>query len=45
MAYNFKPLIERYGLLRHVNAGNLILEDDKIDPLLYDAKAFMTQPI
>jgi len=40
MAAKFKPLIERYGLLRHVNAGNLILEDDKTNSTLYEAKAF-----
>jgi hypothetical protein len=45
MASKFKPLIERYGLLRHVNAGNLILEDDKTNPLLYDATAFLPQPL
>jgi hypothetical protein len=35
-----KPLIEKYGILKHVNAARLLQEDDKRNPTLYDAKAF-----
>jgi len=40
MAKNLKPLIEKYGILKHVNAGNLLLEDDKRNRILYQAGAF-----
>jgi Putative phage abortive infection protein len=39
-AEKFKPLIEKYGILKHVNASNLLQEDDKRNPMFYDTKAF-----
>lgn len=40
LAVKMKPLIEKFGILKHVNAENLLLEDDKRNLMLYDAKAF-----
>jgi hypothetical protein len=40
LAKNFRPLIEKYGILKHVNARNLLIEDDKRNRALYQAGAF-----
>jgi hypothetical protein len=40
LAAKFKPLIEKYGVLKHVNTAKLLQEDDKRNPLLYEANAF-----
>jgi hypothetical protein len=39
----FKPLIERYGLLKHVNRADLADLTHKTNPALYQPAAFMSQ--
>lgn len=39
----FKPLIEHYGILRHVNKAHLFIPSDKDDSTLYPPKAFLPQ--
>jgi hypothetical protein len=40
LAVKMKPLIEKYGILKHVNPGHLLQKEDKRDPMLYEASAF-----
>jgi hypothetical protein len=40
LAVKFKPLIECYGVLKHVNANHLLHPDDKIDESFYKSSAF-----
>ena len=40
LAVKFKPLIEKYGILKHVNAGHLLIEDDRRNLSLYARSAF-----
>jgi len=40
LAVNFKPLIEKYGVLKHVNCLDLMMPEDKDDRTLYAARAF-----
>jgi len=40
LAVKFKPLIEKYGVLKHVNPSHLLIEDDKRNPGLYARSAF-----
>jgi hypothetical protein len=39
----FKPLIERYGLLKHINKAELRHLGHKTDPTLYASTAFMSE--
>jgi hypothetical protein len=41
-ATSFKPLIERYGVLKHVNAKHLLHPDDQMDESLYQRSAFQS---
>jgi len=40
LAVKMKPLIEQFGILKHVNAAHLLIEDDKRNLALYARKAF-----
>jgi len=40
LAEKMKPLIVKYGILKHVNAGYLLKDRDKGDLAFYDSKAF-----
>ncbi len=37
----FKPLIERYGILKHVNPRDLLRVNDKMNPDYYEPEAFL----
>ena len=39
----FKPLIERYGLLKHINVADLPNINHRQDPALYAQTAFLSQ--
>jgi len=41
-AKGFKPLIEKYGLLKHVRADILAYEIDRDNPEFYSPTAFMS---
>lgn len=43
LATEFKPLIQCYGVLKHVNAKHLLHPDDKTDESLYLRSAFESQ--
>jgi hypothetical protein len=42
-ADHFKPLIEEYGILKHINPARLAIEDDKRNVALYHPNAFRSQ--
>jgi hypothetical protein len=43
LATKFKPLVERYGILKHVNEGKLLHPSDKANESLYKRSAFQSQ--
>jgi Putative phage abortive infection protein len=45
LAIKFKPLIERYGVLKHVNSKHLLHPDDKTDESFYKRSAFESQEV
>ena len=43
LAEKFKPLIEQYGILKHIHAGSLLHPSDKLNESLYAPSAFQSQ--